>query len=84
MNNSDLALVEGKLGGWSKYNYPKSLSKVRPSVSPPPRLIGLQEQRADIELGVTACVEQLISVVSWVGILLGVSAIDSRAIGMVF
>ena len=65
---------------WSKYNYPKSLCKSRPSLSPP-SFIGQQVKESEIVSGITGCAKQLVSAVSWIEILFGVSAMNSRQSG---
>jgi len=51
------------------------------SLSPPLVFTGLQVKESEIESGVAGCVKQLISAVSCVEILLGVSTIDLHRSG---
>lgn len=78
-NYSNLTCVEDKLAGWSKYNYPTSLSEFR-SLHSPPLLIGPQVRRGRIKSGISGFVKELASVVSWVKVVLVTFAVGSQIV----
>ena len=60
---SELVRVEEQLTSWSKYKYPRIMSKLWPPSHSPP-LIGSQVKRKEVEGGVAGFVEKLSTIVS--------------------